>query len=194
MAGAASEVEPEPLPHLLVQVALEVLAAAGCGDATEAQHMDTIGHAHHAAHVVVDEEDTHPGLRELFDPAEDFLGEHRSQADAGLVDQAQPRALQPRLGEFQLLLLSSGKIARLRAAPLPQRGKDSEHLLEAPRDLARKTLRAALQRQEEVLFYAEVGKKARLLREAADAVVGQAIRLGAANPLSLDADAPRRRP
>jgi hypothetical protein len=88
-----------------VQVALEVLAPARGGDAPEAQHVDAVGHLHDAAHVVVDEQDAHAGLRELLDPAEDFLGEDRREADARLVDEAQARVLQPCLGEFHLLLL-----------------------------------------------------------------------------------------
>ena len=65
------------LAHLLVQVALEIVAAARRRDASQAQHMDAIRHAHDAAHVVVDEEDSHAGERELLDPAEHLLGEDR---------------------------------------------------------------------------------------------------------------------
>src|SRR6185369_10952603 len=109
-----SEIEAQPLPHLLVQVALEVLARARGGDASQAEHVDAIRHLHHAPHVVVDEQYAHSGARELLDPREHFPGEQRREADRGLVDEAQAWALQPRLRELHLLLLAAGEVARLR--------------------------------------------------------------------------------
>jgi hypothetical protein len=59
-----------------------------------------------------------PDLRELLDPAEHLLGEERRRGRCWARRSGTARALQPRLGEFHLLLLPAGKVARLRAAPL----------------------------------------------------------------------------
>src|SRR5512140_3314351 len=92
---AKSEIQAQPLLHLLVQVAGEIGGRAVGRDLAQAEHADAIRHAHDPPHVVVNQQDAHVRPGELLDPDEHFFRDARRQPDAGLVDQAQPGLRQP---------------------------------------------------------------------------------------------------
>jgi hypothetical protein len=84
---------------------------------------------------VIDQQDRHSLLGEEFDPLLDLCGDLRREADARLVDQAQPRAHQVGLGEFEHFLLAAGKVAGLVFQLELERWKFLEHLAEARVDV-----------------------------------------------------------
>src|SRR5206468_5983595 len=77
----ASEVHPQPGLHLRMKVAFEVLAPSARRDLSQAEHVDVLGHLHHPAHVVVDEEDGHALGSEGLDVAVDLRGDDGSRSE-----------------------------------------------------------------------------------------------------------------
>src|SRR2546421_2225553 len=194
-AGAFLEIHPQPRPDLLVQVAFEVLAPSLGGDFAQAQHVDVLGHLHYAAHVVVHEQYGHALRGEQIDPVIHLGGDPGREADARLVDEAQPRAQNVGLGELDHFLLTSGEIARLGAQLLPDRREVHQHFVDARPyvELLRVRARQVLERQAQVVGHAHVGKQARLLRDVPDAAIDEPVRGDAGHVGAVVTDGSRLR-
>src|SRR6266853_1636446 len=195
MCSCYLEIHPQPRPDLLVQVAFEVLAPSLGGDLAQAQHVDVLGHLHHFSNVVVHQHDGHALGGEQVDPAIHLGGDLGREADARLVEKAQPRARHVGLGELDHLLLAAGEIARLGAQLLPDRREVREHLVEARLDvqLLRVRARQVLERQAQVVGHAHVGKQARLLRDVPDAAIDEPVRGDAGHVRAVVTDGSRLR-
>src|SRR5215208_4240933 len=90
-----SEIDPQPAPYLLVQIAGEGGRRALGGDLAEAEHVDVVRHPHHPTHIVIDEQDRRAALGEELDPLVNILGDLRREPDRRFVDQAEARPPDP---------------------------------------------------------------------------------------------------
>src|SRR3954447_14212370 len=72
---------------------------------TELQHDDAVGHPHHQAHVVFDEQDRHAGVADPADQLQQILLLRRGEAGRGLVQTQQRRIGGKRPGDLQAALL-----------------------------------------------------------------------------------------
>ena len=99
------------------------------------QHVAAVGQLQRLIGVLLDEEDSHSLLAQLFDGIEDLLNDNRRQAERRLIQQQQARLAHQRAPDSQHLLLAAGHGARPLNPALMQARKQLIHPFDAGLEL-----------------------------------------------------------
>ncbi len=101
------------------------------------------GQRHHG--VLLDEQDAGALAVDLDDDVADLLHEQRGEAEAGLVEEQEPRARHERSADGKHLLLAAGEVPGREPRPVLEVGKEAVHPVEVLCHLAAAQMGAELQ-------------------------------------------------